>query len=118
MVGRKHVDVKGLSFTASKWLSFKNAMLNTLSKGGDQVKMHILWILSLFLGQKLQQLEFVDQLYDLRIKRRLPCSCKFFCLQLFKLAFSGPTIKIQFPATCKFLSELTKKQSTRAKIKG
>jgi hypothetical protein len=32
MVGRKHCDVKQLSFTASKWLSFKNAMLTTLTK--------------------------------------------------------------------------------------
>jgi hypothetical protein len=32
MVGRQHCAIEKLSFTASKWLSFKNAMLTALSK--------------------------------------------------------------------------------------
>uniref|UniRef100_A0A914C2G5 Globin family profile domain-containing protein n=1 Tax=Acrobeloides nanus TaxID=290746 RepID=A0A914C2G5_9BILA len=32
MVGRQHCNVKTLSFNAARWLSFKNAMLNTFAK--------------------------------------------------------------------------------------
>ncbi|KAI6189572.1 GLOBIN domain-containing protein [Aphelenchoides bicaudatus] len=43
MVGRQHCNVKQLSFTASKWLSFKNAMLKTLAVNGEQDKNYSSW---------------------------------------------------------------------------
>ncbi|KAI6220683.1 GLOBIN domain-containing protein [Aphelenchoides fujianensis] len=42
MVGRQHCNVKQLSFTASKWLSFKGAMLATLAKS-EQDKFYSSW---------------------------------------------------------------------------
>ncbi|CAD5232016.1 unnamed protein product [Bursaphelenchus xylophilus] len=43
MVGRQHCNVKLLSFTAQKWLSFKNGMLNALAKGGESHKYYSSW---------------------------------------------------------------------------
>uniref|UniRef100_A0A183BTK8 Uncharacterized protein n=1 Tax=Globodera pallida TaxID=36090 RepID=A0A183BTK8_GLOPA len=45
MVGRQHCQVKQLSFTAARWLSFKSALTWTFSRGEQKDKLHVQWSL-------------------------------------------------------------------------
>uniref|UniRef100_A0AC34RN82 Uncharacterized protein n=2 Tax=Panagrolaimus sp. JU765 TaxID=591449 RepID=A0AC34RN82_9BILA len=43
MVGRQHCNIKSLSFTASRWLSFKSAMISALVLNCENEKASYGW---------------------------------------------------------------------------
>jgi hypothetical protein len=76
MVGRQHCQVKQLSFTAARWLSFKAAMLGTFSPRRE-AKLHTQWsILFSFLIYEIKDA------YLSHVGFRLKCNLQHLCVVL------------------------------------